>query len=149
MNDKLKSVLIGALLAGAGAIGGVVIDAATAGAFGPYSAVVGAIVSVALNAARKALEPAAAAVLAIVLLTAGTAPAQCPGGVCPIPRSAPAVAPVVATDGVALPGIVVGPAAPRPVVIPQPMARPATLPTWVPVEAPRAKPVRRGWFFRR
>jgi hypothetical protein len=57
--DKLISVMEGAVLAASGAAIAFAADAASAGAFGPYSVFVGAAATVVLHVLRKATAPAA------------------------------------------------------------------------------------------
>lgn len=54
-NEKVRKVVVGTLLAGAGAAVAVVAESASGGAFGVYSPIVGAVASVLLNAVRKAV----------------------------------------------------------------------------------------------
>jgi hypothetical protein len=55
--DKWISVLKGAAIAGAGAIGAYLMDAASTAGLGPFGPAVAAVISIGVNALRKYLEP--------------------------------------------------------------------------------------------
>jgi hypothetical protein len=57
MSDKIRSILIGAALAGIGAVGAYLTDLASGRAFGAMSPFVGMLISILVNAIRKYLEP--------------------------------------------------------------------------------------------
>ncbi len=58
MNEKVWSIVKGGLLAAAGAGAAVLIEHLGELGLGPWAAVLGAAISVGINALRKAVEPA-------------------------------------------------------------------------------------------